>query len=75
MRPRANPDANSMRQKWLCAQIGAREHYAVPRALDRVGMLQRLYTDLWVGKAGGFLKSIPGFSGLAGRCCDLPSMW
>ena len=33
---------------WLCAQIGAREHYAVPRALFQAGVLERLFTDCWV---------------------------
>jgi len=30
---------------WICCQIGAREHYAVPRALHRQGMLAGLVTD------------------------------
>jgi glycosyltransferase involved in cell wall biosynthesis len=30
----------------LVAQLGARRHYAVPRALDRRGLLERLVTDL-----------------------------
>ncbi|HEY0256807.1 MAG TPA: glycosyltransferase, partial [Candidatus Methylacidiphilales bacterium] len=33
--------------QWLCSQIGAREHYAVPRALHQLGRLGRLYTDFW----------------------------
>jgi glycosyltransferase involved in cell wall biosynthesis len=33
---------------WLSIQLGAREHYAIPRALRRLGLLQRLYTDAWV---------------------------
>lgn len=32
--------------RWLVAQIGARRHYAVPRALARAGLLERLVTDL-----------------------------
>jgi len=32
---------------WITAQIGAREHYAVPRVLHRAGKLERLYTDFW----------------------------
>jgi len=31
----------------VCSQIGAREHYAVPRALSRLGRLDTLFTDLW----------------------------
>jgi len=34
--------------KWICCQLGAREHYAIPRALFRLGVLQDLVTDAWV---------------------------
>lgn len=34
--------------KWLCCQLGAREHYAIPRALFRISMLGSLVTDAWV---------------------------
>ncbi len=34
---------------WFCSQIGAREHYAVPRVLHRAGKLGALYTDFWAG--------------------------
>jgi len=33
---------------WLCSQLGAREHYAIPRALFRQGSLDNLLTDAWV---------------------------
>ena len=33
---------------WICAQIGAREHYAVPRVLHRSGRLEMLLTDFWI---------------------------
>ena len=33
--------------KWVCCQIGAREHYAIPRALFRRGFLGQLLTDAW----------------------------
>jgi glycosyltransferase involved in cell wall biosynthesis len=33
---------------WLCSQLGAREHYAIPRALLRQGLLGQLATDAWV---------------------------
>jgi glycosyltransferase involved in cell wall biosynthesis len=33
---------------WLCCQLGAREHYAVPRALARRSALDRIITDAWV---------------------------
>ena len=32
---------------WICAQIGAREHYAIPRELHRSGKLEALFTDYW----------------------------
>jgi glycosyltransferase involved in cell wall biosynthesis len=33
---------------WICCQIGAREHYAVARALRRHAALELLLTDLWI---------------------------
>ena len=33
---------------WICCQIGAREHYAIPRALHENGQLACLITDAWV---------------------------
>jgi glycosyltransferase involved in cell wall biosynthesis len=36
---------------WLCSQLGAREHYAIPRALFRQGLLDHLLTDAWVRPA------------------------
>jgi glycosyltransferase involved in cell wall biosynthesis len=42
---------------WCCVQIGAREHYAIPRAVAQRGELQCLLTDAWVrpGSPLGFL--------------------
>jgi len=34
--------------KWICCQLGAREHYAVPRALKLGELLDELITDLWI---------------------------
>lgn len=34
---------------WVCCQIGAREHYAIPRVLHRRGRLLKFYTDAWAG--------------------------
>ena len=51
-------------QGWLCCQLGAREHYAIPRALDQKGLLHKLITDLWI-RPGSVLRSLK--SGLAGR--------
>ena len=53
-----------MNNAWLCCQIGAREHYAVPRALQRRGLLEELITDLWI-RPGSVLRSLR--NGLAGR--------
>ena len=33
--------------KVAVAQLGARRHYLVPRALNEAGMLERLYTDIY----------------------------
>ena len=33
---------------WICCQLGAREHYAVPRALKLGGLLDEFITDLWM---------------------------
>ena len=35
-------------QTWFCCQLGAREHYAVPRALQLSGLLGEFITDLWI---------------------------
>ena len=34
--------------QWICCQLGAREHYAIPRALHARGALQKLITDIWI---------------------------
>jgi glycosyltransferase involved in cell wall biosynthesis len=49
---------------WVCCQLGAREHYAVPRALQGSGLLRELITDLWV-RPGSLMRSLR--SSLAGR--------
>ena len=45
--------------RWVCCQLGAREHYAVPRALHRRGSLARLITDAWV-PPGSMVDALPG---------------
>ena len=35
---------------WICCQLGAREHYAIPRVLHQNGQLQALITDTWVDR-------------------------
>src|SRR5215217_2293834 len=43
-------------QSWICCQLGAREHYAVPRALKLGGLLDEFITDLWI-RPGTLLHS------------------
>lgn len=45
---------------WLCLQIGAREHYAVPRALHQLGLLEVLLTDTWVPPSSLRTRLFPG---------------
>lgn len=44
---------------WICCHLGAREHYAVPRALRRIGRLRRMITDAWVPPDSAWSK-LPG---------------
>ena len=50
-------------QKWICCQLGARQHYAVPRALHRSGALERLITDVWV-PPNSFWRRLPNIGPL-----------
>lgn len=50
------------RARWICCQLGAREHYAVPRALFRRGELLALVTDAWASP-GSPWTLLPGDSG------------
>ena len=46
---------------WICCQIGAREHYAIPRALNKTGMLECLFTDAWLTSVSNlFLGNVHG---------------
>lgn len=38
---------------WVCCQLGAREHYSVPRSLRCRDQLQLLVTDVWSGGRKG----------------------
>jgi glycosyltransferase involved in cell wall biosynthesis len=40
---------SSKSARWVCVQLGAREHYAVARALASFGELRCLLTDAWTG--------------------------
>lgn len=46
---------------WICCQLGAREHYAIPRALHQSDRLLQLITDAWVPPQSG-LNRLPGQS-------------
>ncbi len=54
--------------KWIICQIGAREHYALPRALNHRLQLAQLITDIWI-PPGSLMRRLPGPAGkrLAGR--------
>jgi hypothetical protein len=56
--------------KWICTQIGAREHYAVPRVLHAEGKLESLYTDFWADDFWRSLGWLPGMQGLSTRHHD-----
>ncbi|MGB2925466.1 MAG: glycosyltransferase family 4 protein [Limnothrix sp.] len=49
---------NNQDSAWICCQLGAREHYAIPRALHRTGQLEHLITDAWV-KPDSLFKKLP----------------
>ena len=42
--------------KWICCQLGAREHYAIPRALLRRRALEHLLTDAWISPSSFVAK-------------------
>ena len=44
-------------KSWICCQLGAREHYAVPRALKLAGILSQFITDLWIPRLSGRFHS------------------
>jgi len=43
--------ATAAAPNWFCAQLGAREHYAIPRTLHQSKRLAVLYTDFWAKPA------------------------
>lgn len=47
--------------KWICCQLGAREHYAIPRVLHRQGQLKYLITDVWVSNKSALNLSPKSF--------------
>ena len=55
---------------WICCQLGAREHYAIPRALFRRGTLTSLLTDAWFPPSSLVAKICGHNSKLAERFHD-----
>jgi glycosyltransferase involved in cell wall biosynthesis len=53
------PPTDLQELSWICCQLGAREHYAVPRALQRAGKLASFVTDLWVSPSSLVCKCYP----------------
>ncbi len=51
---------------WIVCQIGAREHYAIARALERKGELAAMVTDFWVSKRH-WMGILPGSKRLRDR--------
>ncbi len=47
-----------MKARWICCQLGAREHYAVPRALTRQGALACMVTDRWIAPTSGWRERL-----------------
>lgn len=61
MRPAAG---NTKAPQIIVSQIGRREHYAIPLALHRAGMLAHFFTDGYVGKGSWlypFAETLPEF--------------
>jgi glycosyltransferase involved in cell wall biosynthesis len=59
-------------QSWICCQLGAREHYAVPRALKLGGLLDELITDLWIRRLTG--RFHPGLAGARVVAPNIPAL-
>jgi glycosyltransferase involved in cell wall biosynthesis len=50
----------SKAMKWICCQLGARERYAIPRALFSRGLLDCLVTDAWIPVSSFLAKVASG---------------
>ena len=63
-----------MADKIIVSQIGARHRYAIPRALEKQGLLYRLYTDStsssFLGRIAGFLSKCGFLSSSINRLCN-----
>lgn len=47
---------------WICCQLGARDHYSIPRGLHQRGLLAGLITETWIPPTSA-LARIPGALG------------
>lgn len=47
---------------WICCHLGAREHYAVPRAVHGRGCLGAMFTDVWA-PPGSWWTALPSRAG------------
>jgi hypothetical protein len=54
-----NASAIQSSGSWICCQIGARDHYSIPRGLHRRGLLAGLITEAWVPPES-VLARLPG---------------
>ncbi|MBC7783811.1 MAG: glycosyltransferase family 4 protein [Burkholderiales bacterium] len=65
----------SIPSRWHVAQIGAREHFGIPRGFHQLRTLGGLYTDMWSYGGGGLLKRGPAMARAfaARRHPDIPS--
>ena len=64
--PASHAAQNPIREErdgWVVCQIGAREHYAVARALHRAGRLAALVTDAWARPGAVLGRMSPGLAG------------
>ncbi len=61
--------------QWTVAQIGAREHYGIPRGFHLAGNLRALHTDMWCHHGQSLLKRGPAIARAfsARRHEDIPS--
>jgi glycosyltransferase involved in cell wall biosynthesis len=49
-------------EKWLFFQLGAREHYVLPRAFHERGALAALFTDAWVDPRSSWYSALKRLS-------------
>ena len=52
---------------WIVAQLGAREHYAVPRAFHISRQLEVVYTDIWMNRQNWLSRLSPSLRSLHDR--------